>query len=159
MQRSRLFVLVIILLLLSNLALLVYTTVGRGEAAARPRHPHPDGPRNLIIERLQFSSAQVAQYDKLIQWHRHEIGEAERRIMALKNSLYATLSAPTNQRYNDSLVASLATEQKQIEYIHYKHFQDIRAMCTGTQKPLFDELSHDIAELFNHRPPHKPPHP
>ncbi len=167
MQRSKLLTFVSIGLLLSNLLLVSYIVANRGKA--REEHQRPDGPpdhergsgvhhgpRNLIIERLHFSDEQVASYDKLIQWHRGEIGKADQRIIELKNQLYESLTAPAADGRKDSLIATIAAAQQDIERIHYKHFEDIRDLCTEQQKPDFEALTREIASLFA-PPPHKRP--
>ncbi len=148
----------IIGLLASNLLLAGYILSGKRHNAPPERwegRPGMRGPRNLIIERLQFSDGQVREYDKMIRWHRGEIEKAEERIMHLKNELYATLNGPANPAVRDSLADAIANEQREIERIHYKHFEDIRGLCTEQQRPAFEELTREIASLFG-RPPHKP---
>ena len=158
MQKSRLLIFVIIGLLASNLLLAGYILSGKWHSA-RPAHqegrPGMRGPRNLIIERLSFSDSQVLEYDKKIRWHRGEIEKAEARIMHLKNELYATLNGPANSAVRDSLIDAIANAQREIEHIHYKHFEDIRGLCNEQQRPAFEELTSEIASLFG-RPPHKP---
>lgn len=156
MQRSRLYILIIVGLLLSNLMLVGYILSARSEGQRHGPPPPPGhgGPRNLIIERLHFTEQQVAEYDKLIQWHRSEISRADERVMELKNSLYATLLKADTPTSKDSLITEIARVQQHIEEVHYTHFEDIRNLCTADQKPAFEELSGEIASLFSH-PPHK----
>lgn len=149
-------------LLASNLLLAGYILAGRKSTVEmeRPDGPPPPqhGPRDLIIKRLGFSGAQVEAYDKLITWHRGEIGRNEERMRNLKNELYATLNEAPNAEKRDSLIEQIVATQREIEHIHYKHFEDIRDLCTEDQKPAFHELTNEIAALFG-RPPHKRPQP
>jgi len=161
MQKSRLLILVIVGLLASNLLLAGYIIAGRTKTDQdeRPGGPPPHrGPRNLIIKRLGFSGAQVEAYDKLIQWHRGEIDRSEERIMQLKNELYATLNQQPDVTRRDSLIDEIVAVQREVEHIHYKHFEDLKALCTEKQRPAFDALTNEIASLFG-RPPHKPGRP
>lgn len=157
MQKSRLLVLVIVGLLASNLLLAGYILAGRSDRkeAGHPEGPAPHrGPRNLIIERLKFSESQVAKYDELIQWHRSSVDRLDEEIMPLKNELYSTLNEQPDVRKRDSLIDEIVARQQQIEHVHYKHFEDIKALCTEQQLPAFAEMTKEIAALFG-RPPHK----
>jgi periplasmic protein CpxP/Spy len=161
MQKSRLLVMVIVGLLASNLLLAGYIIMGRNrqEQHERPDGPPPHrGPRDLIIRRLGFTGGQVEAYDKLIQWHRSEIDRSDEQMMHLKNDLYATLNEQPNTNRRDSLINEIVGVQRNIEQIHYKHFEDLRALCTAAQMPAFNELTNEIAALFG-RPPHKPGRP
>jgi len=157
MQKSRLLILVIVGLLASNLLLAGYIIAGRSDRKKggheRGGPPH-GGPRNLIIERLKFSEQQVTKYDELIQWHRGNVDKLDEQIMQLKNELYSTLNEQPDVRRRDSLIGEIVTRQQEIEHIHYKHFEDMKALCTEQQRPAFAEMTKEIAALFG-RPPHK----
>lgn len=162
MEKTKFISFLAIGLLLSNLLLVGYIMVNKSRSPhahenreqGPPRH---HGPRNLIIERLHFNDAQVTEYDKLIIWHRGEIEKADDRIMELKNQLYSTLGNPADN-VKDSLIAAIAAKQQDIERIHYKHFEDIKQLCTPEQQADFEELTKEIASLFGpHKPPHKRP--
>lgn len=111
----------------------------------RPMH---EGPRNLIIEKLHFSNNQITQYDQYIQWHRHEIRTREKQIMDIKNELYQTLLQPDTLHKKDELMKELGILQQQIEEIHYKHFMDIKHLCSAEQQKDFANLTEEIAYLF-----------
>jgi len=114
-----------------------------------PLPPHLK-PREIVIERLNFDEPQVAKYDELIQWHRSKINAKETTIIELKNKLYAGIT----EGFNDSVATEIGKLQVDIEHIHYKHFEDIGAVCNASQKPKFDALIKEIAGVFA-RPAHK----
>lgn len=156
MQKSTFISILAVGLLVSNLLLVGFIMYNK--AAHNPDGNHPgqqrhEGPRNIIIERLNFSEEQVAKYDELIHWHRGEVRRTDHKIMELKNELYNTLGNNTDSNTKASIIAAIGTTQEKIERIHYKHFEDIRALCTDQQKPAFDALTKEIASLF--APPHK----
>jgi len=131
-------------LLISNLLLLVFIVSPKSE----PKSGHK-GPRNIIIKKLNFNESQIEKYDELIQWHRTKIREKEHEIMELKNTLYGNILGEEDNTFKkDSIINEIATTQKEIEGIHYQHFQDIEALCEGEQKNLFKDLTTEIASLF-----------
>ena len=142
MSRTKLISYISIGLLISNLTLIVFIFFNR---QAPPFH---EGPRDIIIERLHFDKKQIEDYDTLIFIHRKEIQSKESEILSVKNLLYNTLTNNTNPSEIDSLKKEIGKLQIAIENIHYKHFQDIEQLCSEKQKPYFNELIKDIAQLF-----------
>ena len=116
----------------------------------QPKSPeHPDGPRNEIIARLQFDEQQISAYDTLITAHRSSIGKKHEEILQAKKNLYQTLPANNDSSVTDSLIRQISSIQQQIEYIHWHHFKEIQKLCKADQKPKFDDLCLEIAELFS----------
>lgn len=148
MNRTRFYQVVIVLLLVSNL-LLVFFCVWPAR-----RHGHDaDSPRDIIIRKLDMDKEQVRLYDRLIQKHRSEIAERDRQMMDCKNTLYALLPMDAQPATTDSLTTAIAAIQKDIEQIHFEHFLQIKALCRPEQLPAYEELSHEIAAIFNHPKP------
>lgn len=129
-------------LLLSNILLIGFLFF------KKPPHPRPEGPRNLIIEKLHFDEKQILAYDKLIDWHRSEIRNTEQNIMDLKSVLYTGVANNIDSIKKDSLILELGKKQMQIEQIHFKHFTDIKNICTEKQQENFKELSEELSHLF-----------
>ncbi|MBL7692927.1 MAG: periplasmic heavy metal sensor [Flavipsychrobacter sp.] len=161
MEKSKFYLLIILGLLLSNGMLVGYVVLNREH---RPAPPPPHGrmhrgPRDLIIKRLGFDGDQVARYDELIKWHRHEIDDADRKVIELKNTLYLGLTRSGDTTQANSIMSEIAGLRKHIEEVHYKHFLDIRGLCKPDQLPEFDELTRDMASLFAPGGGPKPPRP
>lgn len=115
-------------------------------------------PKHIIIERLNFDEKQIAKYDELIKKHQLKIRKRDRKMMDLKRELYHQL---INERsiIVDSLTNEIAITQKQIEEIHFKHFKDIQNICKTEQKEAFEELSFELARIFNRHKKHPKRHP
>lgn len=111
----------------------------------------PDGPKNIIIERLNFDDNQIIDYEKLIHQHRKDIRENDLKILALKNELYLLLIKNEVESSIDSLTTEIGKIQRNIEKIHFSHFQDIKALCNQEQMDEFEILSKELAGIFNHK--------
>ncbi|HPI54464.1 MAG TPA: hypothetical protein PLU10_07195 [Chitinophagaceae bacterium] len=145
MNKQRIISLIAILLLVMNVILLVYIQMRKG--------PEHNGPRDIIIERLQLDKEQIIKYDTLIAHHRLAIRGAENEIRALKNQLYSQLiSVDKVSPQQDSLIAKINVIQARIEYIHFAHFLEIKQCCKPDQLPYYNELTKEIAQLFAHNP-------
>lgn len=112
---------------------------------------NPEGPKKIIIEKLQLDDQQVISYQKLIDQHRIDIKAKDEKILFLKNELYSTLNSNQPTSVIDSLTSEIGIIQKQIEMTHYNHFLDIKSLCNSEQLPLFNDLSNELSEIFNHK--------
>lgn len=146
MNKSRLSVFLIIGLLCTNL-MLVFFLFFRG-----PHHPNP---KQKIIKCLNFDKDQVSKYEKLVHLHRDEVIKMDKEIFNLKQKLYATLASQENPIMLDSLSTEIGKIQKEIELLHYQHFEDIKKICTKEQIPVFNELTKEFGRMFSRKPPKK----
>lgn len=150
MTKLRLLIIAVVGLLLINFAVVSWFFF---EPAQPTQHADrkpmgQDGPKRLIIERLHFSTEQVAAYEALIKDHRSSVRATEDSIRIAKNSLYQTLNG-NDVAKKDSLIAQINHLQKQMELIHYNHFADIRSICKPDQLNAFNQLTHDLARFFS----------
>lgn len=158
MNRQKLLTIVALGLLVVNLGLVGFLLLRKpphqplGGGVHAGKHA---GPRDIIIERLNFDSTQITAYDDLIREHRIGIRNAEREMREYKSELYQLLAhenqAETSAEKFDSLICVIGDVQKRIEKINYEHFADIKTLCRPDQLPRFAELTSEIAVLFSHR--------
>lgn len=157
MEKTKLLTIAVIGLLIINLGTLGFLLLNRSGHHPSPRDVRPE-PKFEIIEKLHFDEAQQKEYEKLIEWHRTNIGKADAKIREAKNELYSQLSdSVVDLKAKDSLIAVINSSQKAIEEIHFKHFQDIRELCNKEQVKDFDKLIAELPKLFSPKP-HRPRH-
>lgn len=146
MTRIKIVSFVCVLLLVSNAVLLVFFF---------KKPPHHHGPKQQIIERLGFDEKQIKDYEKTIVNHRSQIHSKEKEIIQLKNKLYKELNCVEDKQIQDSLIQLLGKKQEEIEQIHFKHFQEIKQLCTKPeQMRKFERLTRELGRLFDKKPPH-----
>lgn len=117
--------------------------------------PHPPGPKQhgemvkkTVIEQLQLNDQQIAQYETLILDHRSKIKAQEQNMMEARRRLYDLLRQDDLEQ-RDSLIQVVSATQTAIEQIHFEHFTAIKALCTHEQRPRFDALTGELAQLFS----------
>ena len=150
MNRKNFYLLIICLLLISNFVIFFFVIKKPKEGF------NPDGPKNIIIEKLQFDDKQIVLYQKLIDQHRKDIKENDAKILSLKKELYSYLNTKGNEIKIDSLTSNIGKIQKNIEDIHFKHFLNIKELCKPMQLAYFEELSENLTEVFNQKKHQKP---
>lgn len=156
MEKTKLLTIAVIGLLLINFGALGFLLLNGREH--RPPHRGRPEPKYEIIEKLHFDATQQKEYDKLIEWHQANIGQADDEIREAKNELYSQLSKPAvDSKVKDSLINVINSNQKKIEEIHFKHFEDIKKLCHKGQLNDFNALSEELSKLFapkHHKPRH-----
>lgn len=158
MEKTKLLTFGIITLFLLNLGTLGFLFLSNPKGNHPPKHGHErrSKPKEIIIEKLHFDATQIKQYEQLIQWHRSHITELEDKIREDKNELYLQLNEnPVNEKAKDSLINALGLYQKQIETIHFKHFEDIKKLCKKEQLEDFTALTEELSRLFSKPSRHK----
>ena len=134
------------------ISLLVINTLLVGFVVLKPKRPlgkENKSPKEVIIKRLQFNEAQTSHYTTLVKQHSTAIREKDAKIRDSKKNLYSLLTnddiAKTKE---DSIVSQLGVLQKDIEMLHFKHFQDIKKICNPSQEEAFNKLAKNLATLF-----------
>jgi protein CpxP len=154
MDKIKVLTFAVIALLLLNFATLGFLLLTGPIHDRRPPHREP---KEIIIDQLQMDAAQQAAYQKLINSHRGTIDSLDHQIRGAKNKLYSQLTQTTvDLKTKDSLIEILASNQKKIEETHFKHFQDIKNLCTPEQMNRFDDLTEELSRIFGRKP--KPRH-
>jgi hypothetical protein len=148
MTKIKLLSIAVIGLLLINIGILAFLFL------SKPMHLPVDGPggkregpKLIIIEKLHFDKEQVARYEKLIDLHQKTVRELDGQIRETKNQLYATLAEETDKN-KDSLQNKLGEIQRQIEFAHYSHFEEIKKLCKPGQMEYFKNLTAELAKFF-----------
>jgi len=148
MSRNRIYVLLIGLLLLSNLALVGFFVLNKPEK--RP-DAHRDRPSSIMRESLKkdvgFNDQQMAEYDKIIQAHRAQMRPVFEDITHTKENFYRLLSQPsTPDSVLNSTASLIGEKQKLIDMKIFLHFQNLRQLCTPEQRPAFDSLVQKVVQ-------------
>jgi periplasmic protein CpxP/Spy len=148
MSKLKLLSIAVIGLLLINVAVVGFFILKRPPAPPFGRPPLAgEGPKKVIIERLDFDAAQIAAYEKLITAHQNSIKGFEDSIRLLKNQLYQTLTID-NFYGRDSLINQLGSLEMSIEQTNYEHFTAIKKLCNPDQLDKFNKLTNDLARFF-----------
>ncbi len=116
----------------------------------RPEHGGHRGPKDLIIKKLNFDEKQVAEYENLIDQHQQKINELDERMINIKHGILSQLTED-NPNIQDGLYQRIGTIQTEVETAHFEHFLAIKSICTEEQLDDFEELTKQLAELFNKR--------
>lgn len=149
MSKNKFLIAVVIGLIVTNLLVIGLVVLRKPH-----RPPVPKPPKEIIIERLGFNENQIKKYEALIEEHRQAIDEKDRVIRETKNMLYSQLKG-NESSYKDSLIDIISKAQRDIEYLHFKHFSDIKSICTNDQMEKYNDLVNELGRIFSPMKPLK----
>jgi len=140
--QNRFLVLLVAILLIANLALMLYFFVFRHKDEGVRVPPRVS---DFVQKKLGFNADQSAKFQELWDQHKQEIKPVLDDMKKLKDSLYNLLKDP---QVNDSAAVALTNrigeKQKEWELLIFHHFQKVRAICDSSQLPKFDSLVHQM---------------
>jgi protein CpxP len=154
MKKETFLVLVIIALLLLNLGTLGYLFMQQQRQTHNFPHHQPPRPDKLIIERLQLNDNQIEQFEESKFKHRSNIIKLEQEAAQLHAAYFSLLKQPKyNYTEADSFQQLLAQNQIEKDSVTFLHFEELKAICTEKQIPLFYNLIEEIGEILTTQPP------
>lgn len=157
--RSKILVLIIIALLVSNLTLLGFMFFGKKSGKKPPERGKSFS--DFFEKRIGFTPEQSAKFHQLRDQHLENLKPFLKEVRKAKDSLFKIMRMP---QIPDSILEkaadNLAQKEKAQELQSFNHFRQVRELCTDEQKPRFDSLISIIINRSFARPPgHQGPPP
>src|SRR2546428_818906 len=146
-SKTRALVTVVILLLLTNIAMLVFFLGFKGPGR---KDNHGGGGREAMMrtflqKEVGYTEQQLQQYDTLAKIHKESIKSS---MDDVRNNREQDLKEISTSGFNDSVIAAAAERssgrQKDMLEKMFLHFKDIRKLCTPDQQSKFDSLFYKI---------------
>ena len=130
---------IIIFLLISNIAILVFFLF-----LDNSRRPVRNGEHNAISNFLQkdigFNKQQLDDYQLLRDSNRVKIRPRMEELREAKDSFYNMLYNDVPDSNVNKLAALIGEKQMQVDMQFFQHFKNVRKLCTPAQLPKFDSL-------------------
>jgi Spy/CpxP family protein refolding chaperone len=157
-KKTKSLITIIIFLLITNIAMLVFFVMQGKPAERRQRNHESNGMYNSLKNDVGFSDAQLNQYKQLREEQMKKVHPMFDEVRAAKKDFYGLMNST---QISDSLVNadadSIAQKQKHLDLQMFGYFKNVRAICTDVQKPKFDSLMKKVVMRMIGRPgqPHK----
>lgn len=154
--RSKILVLIIGALLISNLTVLGFLLWGKSGNKKLPERGKSFS--EYFEKQLGFTPDQVTKFHQLRDTHLENIRPYLKDVRSAKDSLFNLMHLPN---IPDSVVEKaaddLAQKEKAQELQSFRHFRNVRELCNDEQKIKFDSLMKKIINRsFGRMPNHSP---
>ncbi len=157
-KKTKSLITIIIFLLITNIAMLVFFVMQSKPAERRQRNHESNGMYNSLQNEVGFSKDQLNQYKALREQQMKKVHPMFDEVREAKKDFYGLMNS---SQISDSLVNadadSIAQKQKHLDLQMFGYFKNVRAICTDAQKPKFDSLMKKVVIRMIGRPgqPHK----
>lgn len=139
--KSKLFLLIIAILLLTNFAMLYFLFNKDKGGKTKPSFDRNAAAKEFLQKDIGFTPAQLQQYDTLAKQHRETMKGTFEDMRTAKEQSFKEVGA---QAFSDSAigqaVAKSTERQKNMEMQFYNNMVQVRKLCTADQLPKFDSL-------------------
>jgi Spy/CpxP family protein refolding chaperone len=148
MKTNKVLTIAVVLLLLVNVAMLIFMLKGRGHRSMKNRG---GGPFDMMVKELNMTDQQQADFKKLKTEHFKNTGPVFDSIKTLKKSLFDLVKAET---VNDSVVnkysSLIAEQQALVDKATINHFRQVRVLFNGDQQKKFEDF---VQKMMQRRGP------
>lgn len=135
---NKILTIAVILLLLVNVAMLVFMLKGRKHG---DRRQGGKSPFEMMVKELNMTEQQQTEFKKMKEDHFTNIRPVMDSVRSLKRSMFELVK---EENLNDSLVnrysAMIAEQQAIADKATINHFRKVRALFTGDQQKKFDDF-------------------
>ncbi|WP_109698932.1 periplasmic heavy metal sensor [Chitinophaga deserti] len=139
----------VILLLLTNLFLVFFIVWKKPEEPFKGRPPRGEV-MQLLEKEVGFSKEQLESYRQLKEQHWERMKPSFGEMRTAKDNFYKLLKeSSVPDSVVNSAADSIAFRQKQIDIQTFRHFQQVRALCTAEQQPRFDSVVQMVLKKMN----------
>lgn len=127
----------IAVLLLLNIGLLVWIAFFSNGNFAQPK-------RLFLETELKFDEKQAEVYRKLRHEHAQQMRSLRESVKEMKEAYYADLDKSISEDSLRVRANQIESKMADADVITFRHFQQVRQMCTPSQQKYFDEVILDL---------------
>jgi len=146
MNRSKLWIILVVVLLLVNTAVLIMFWFKKA-----PNGPLPGGQaKDFLIKELNLTTEQQKQFDGLREEHQRQVRAALEGMRELKDALIEEIAKPTaDSAAIDSISKAINNKERKRELATVYHFRAFRGILTADQQSKFDKILKDVLRMMN----------
>ncbi len=152
-NRNKGWAIAFIVLVLMNMATLTTFWILKVKQDGPGNRPQ-SGVADFLVTELGFDSLQKQKLIQLRDTHQLQIRELRKGNREVKEAFFELLKQPN---ISDSIVETAAKKSfqydEQSELLTFRHFQQIRSLCTDSQKIKFDEIIQEVLRRMAPPPP------
>jgi len=153
-KKTKALVTIIIFLLITNIAMLVFFIVLSKPVDKRQKNHAPNEMYNSLQNEVGFSKDQLDKYQALRKGQMEKVRPLFNELRNAKKDFYALMYS---KNISDSLLNadmdSIAEKQKTLDLQMFRYFNNIRNICTTGQLQKFDSsINRQVLRMVGGRP-------
>ncbi len=162
LYNNRWFALLVALLLVANIVTLImlWGNKRHTDEMNKPAAVPPGPAVEYLTRELQFDSLQQNQFQHLRELHQSLQRPLQDSLHFAKDAFYDLLKS---DKVTDSVLQvygnRISTIEQEIDFVRFKHFQSLRAICTAPQQIKFDQIIKEVIQNMQGARGHQGPPP
>ncbi len=148
--RNKVLSVLVIILLLTNLLLLFFFVWNKPDEGVKGPVRGRGEVTQLLEKEVGFSKQQLDQYKQLKDQHWERMKPSFGELRIARDNLYKLLNESS---VPDSVVTaaadSIGARQVVIDLQTFRHFREVRSLCTPEQLPRFDSVVQHVMKKMN----------
>ncbi|HEU5051492.1 MAG TPA: hypothetical protein VFT78_00200 [Hanamia sp.] len=146
-KKTRSLVVIIIFLLITNIAMLIFFVL-QGKPASRSERNHENrGMYNSLKNDVGFSDEQLTRYKNMREQQIKKVHPLFNEVREAKRNFYGLI---VSKNATDSLLNadadSIAQKQKNLDLQMFGYFKKVRSICTPAQTQKYDSLVQKVVD-------------
>ena len=114
------------------------------------RRTNPPTADAYLARRLKFSPEQRTRYQQYRRDLRTAVQPHEDSLRTLRRELFGRIGQPIGSEANvDAIVNRIERQHGQITRLRFRHWQQVRALCSPGQQAQFDRWTSRLLETMN----------
>ncbi len=148
--RNKVLGVLVIILLLTNFLLLFFFVWKRPPQPSREGGSRRGQVMQLLEKEVGFSKSQLDQYKQLKEQHWERLKASFGDLRTARDDFYVMLKEDS---IPDSVLTaaadSIGAKQVVVDMLTFRHFRDVRGLCTPEQLPRFDSVVQYVMKRMN----------
>ena len=149
--KSRVYVFLIILLAVLNVALIVF--FWKGPISKFGRHGGPFKLEYFLEKKLELTQEQMHEYRQLRKTHFQEVALQLRKMRGLKGELFDLVGQEDNTGKRADILEQIGKTQLTIDSLTFVHFENLREICNDDQQLKFDNVIKEVMRRIERQGP------
>ena len=151
--KNKSLIMIIVFLLITNIAMLVFFVVLSKPAERRQRNHESNGIYKSLQNEVGFSEKQLKQYQALKDQQMKTVRPKFNEVRQSKKDFYELISsAQVSDSALNADADSIAQKQKNLDMQMFQYFKNVRKICTDEQTEKFDSLMKKVIGRMVGRP-------
>jgi len=149
--KTKTLVTIIIFLLITNIAMLIFFVMSNGPHDRRNRNHESNGMYNSLKNEVGFSKQQLDQYQLL---RKEQMGKVRPLFNEVRNAKKDFYGLIYSENVSDSLMNaeadSIAKKQKSLDLQMFTYFKNVRKICRAEQLQKYDStLKKEVSRMVD----------
>lgn len=145
--KNKVLVTIIGILLLANIAMLVFFISGAKKPERENQADQKTGRtmESFLQSKIGFSQQQINQFNQLKDEHHQRLYPLFEDLRITKDQFFIQVKDSLSDSYVDSLALRIGEKQKNLDRQVFRTIREVRSVCTPQQQITFDSLLPKIA--------------